>query len=603
MIYEITKSSKIPSEEKVEMSSLVAIASEMREKGARFVTITARDIDEFYIELIYHFELDNHVESLRLKTRKDEPIQSITGVYLSAFIAENEAQDLFKLKFNDLAVNLGGKMLKNSMSPSTLLKPAIGPQPPIMRKLGPCREACPAMVDIPKYLREISDGDPEGAYNTIIERAPLPAILGRVCFAPCQEGCRQHLEAKNLQIRLLKRFASDTFSEINRGYRRDITCKQETGKHIAVIGGGPSGLAAAYYLGLLGHNVTLYEKSTTLGGAMAWGIPKYRLPKDVMNDEMMARLNEVGAEIKLGTKVEDIDSLISEGYDAVFLGLGADECNSLYCEGEDSEGVINFIDFLTAVNIRNEVPNIGKSVIVIGGGNSAMDAARTAKRLGAEEVTIFYRRTEEDMPASTHEIHGSMGEGINFDYLSSQIKIIPGKPLKIEFQVMVPGEIDESGRRRPVPMKGVSVTANADTIISAIGYRGNVPQSFGIQVNRRGQIEIDEEMKTSNDKVWAGGDAVHGPTSVIEALRDGRKAADSIDRYLGGKGLPEVKNDICEFVPKPIDKEEINNMPQAVIPELVPYERVKSFEEIESCLEISKAIREAGRCWRCDWNE
>ncbi len=602
MIYEVTKS-EVTYDTDLKMTALLSSVQAMKDKGARFLTITAKDINETDVEVIYHFEVDHHVENLHLTTRKDQPIKSITGIYLAAFIAENEAQDLFKIKFSDLAVDLGGKMLKTALSPSTLLKPAVGPQPPIMRKLGPCREECPAMVNIPKYIREVENNDPEAAYNTIIDRAPIPAILGRVCFAPCQEGCRQELEAKPIQIRLLKRYAADSFKELNGGLRRDITCKPATGKRVAVIGGGPSGVAAAYYLGLQGHSVTLFEKSSILGGAMAWGIPKYRLPKDLMMEELMARLDEVGVEVQLESPIEDLEALLAEGYDAAYLGIGADQCNSLRCEGEDSEGVINFIDFLTAVNIRNETPDLGDRVIVIGGGNSAMDSARTAKRLGAEEVTLFYRRTEDEMPASIHEVHGAMEEAINFDFLSTQMKIIPGKPLRIEFQPMIPGEPDDSGRRRPVPMEGKPIVVEADTIISAIGYRGLVPEGIGVEVNRYGQIVVDENMKTSKENVWAGGDAAFGPTNVITALRDARKAASAMDKYLGGEGLDEVEPDMTEFVARKVDKEALMSTPQAKIPELDPIERIKSFDEVEQCLEQCTAICEAGRCWRCDWNE
>lgn len=603
MIYEVTKPTETTYDTDVTMATLVSAAETMKEKGARFITITAKDINETEVEVIYHFEVDHHVENIHIVTKKDEPIQSITGVYLVAFIAENEAQDLFKLKFNQLAVDLGGKMLKTELSPSTLLKPAVGPQPTIMRKLGPCREECPAMVNIPKYIREVQNDDPEAAYNTIIDRAPIPAILGRVCFAPCQEGCRQELEAKPIQIRLLKRAAAEGFKELNGSLQREVKRKPATGKRVAVIGGGPAGVSAAYYLGLLGHSVTIYEKTNMLGGAMAWGIPKYRLPKDLMKEELMARLDEVRAEVKLDSPVENLDALMAEGYDAAFLGLGADQCNSLRCEGEDSEGVMTFIDFLTAVNVRNETPEIGDRVIVIGGGNSAMDAARTAKRLGAEEVTLYYRRTEGEMPASLHEVHGAMEEMVNFDFLSSQIKIIPGKPLKIEFQAMVPGEPDESGRRRPMPMEGRGATVEADTIIAAIGYRGLVPAGIGVEVDRRGQIAVDENLKTSRENVWAGGDAAYGTTSVIASLRDGRKAASSIDKYLGGEGLDEAEPDMTEFVSRPVDKKALMSTPQAKIPELDPDERIMSFAEVEQCLEKCTAICEAGRCWRCDWNE
>ena len=600
MIYEITKDATY--DQDMTPDSLLSKMEEMKKKGARFLTISVNDVNETDVELIYHYEIDDHVENLHMVVPKDKPIQSITGVYIAAFIAENEAQDLFKVTFKDLAVDLGGKMLKDDISPSTLLKSATGPQPPIMRKLGKCREECPAMVNIPKYIREVEAGDPTAAYNTILDRAPIPAILGRVCFAPCQEGCRQEQETKPIQIRLLKRSAADGFKEINGGLKRDITCKAATGKKIAVIGGGPAGVGAAYHLGTLGHKVTLYERTNTLGGAMAWGIPKYRLPKDVMNEELMARVDEVGAEVKLGVEVEDLDELM-KGYDAGFLAIGADKCNSLRCEGEDSEGVLNFIDFLTAVNVRDETPDIGNKVIVIGGGNSAMDAARTAKRLGAEDVTVFYRRTQSEMPASLHEVQGAMEEGINFDFLSTQMKITPGKPLKIYFQAMVPGEPDESGRRRPMPVEGVGSTVEADTVISAIGYNVIVPASMGVEVDRRGRIVASETLKTNRDNVWAGGDAVFGPTSVIASLRDARIAASEIDKYLGGEGLDEAVADMSEFVPRQVDIDELMGLPQANIPELFPDERVTSFIEFEQCLAKDLAVNEASRCWRCDWNE
>ncbi len=600
MIYEITKDKTY--DLVITSDQLLPTMEELKQKDARFLTISVKDVSDNEIELIYHFEVEMHVENVHMVVPKDKPIQSITSVYLVAFIGENEAQDLFDITFDGLAVDLGGKMLKVETSPSTLLKSYVGSEPPIMRKLGKCREECPAMVNIPKYIREVEAGDNAGAYNTIIERAPIPAILGRVCFAPCQEGCRQEQETKPIQIRLLKRVAADGFKELNGGLRREVTCKAATGKNVAVVGGGPAGVGAAYHLGTLGHKVTLYEKANTLGGAMAWGIPKYRLPKDVMNEELMARLDEVGAEVKFGVEVEDLEGLMKD-YDAGFLAIGADKCNSLRCEGEDSEGVINFIDFLTAVNVRDETPEIGNRVIVIGGGNSAMDAARTAKRLGAEDVTVFYRRTEGEMPASIHEIHGAMEEGINFDFLSTQMTITPGKPLKIFFQAMVPGEPDESGRRSPMPIEGRGSTVEADTIISAIGYNVLVPAGMSVEVDRRGRIEASETLKTSKDNVWAGGDAVYGPTSVIASLRDARIAASEIDKYLGGKGLAEAVADMTEFVARQVNIDELKELPRAKIPELDADERVTSFIEFEQCLAKDKAICEASRCWRCDWNE
>jgi NADPH-dependent glutamate synthase beta subunit-like oxidoreductase len=458
-------------------------------------------------------------------------------------------------------------------------------------------------VNIPRYIREVEAGEYEAAYNTITDRAPLPAILGRVCFAPCQEGCRQVFEAKPIQIRLLKRVAADNFRELNGGLLRNVRRKPPTGKRVAVIGGGPAGVSAAYYLGMLGHSVVLYEKSGILGGAMAWGIPKYRLPKEIMVEEINARLEEADAEVRLNAEVTDLDALMGEGYDAAFIATGAEKCNDLRCKGEDSEGVITFTELLTAVNIRNETPDLGKRVAIIGGGNSAMDAARVARRLGAEEVTVYYRRQEEEMPAGLLELRGAIEEGVNFDFLSSQIIINPGKPLTIEFQPMVPGEPDESGRRRPVPLEGLSHKVEVDTIISAIGSYCAVPPGFKVEVSRQGNIVIDDDLKTSREGVYAGGDIAYGTSNVISALRDGRRAASSIDRYLGGEGLDEPEPDMSEFVSRQANLDEIRARDQAPIPETEPDERIKSFAEIELLLDKRSATYEAGRCWRCDWNE
>lgn len=600
MICEITKPGSM--DRTVDASELLSSVKKLKEKDARFITITTNDLNDSEVELIYHFEVNKQVSSFRLIAKKDQSIQSITNMYVAAFIAENELQDLFKLCFEDLAVDFKGEMLKIESSPITLLKPSVGPQPPIFRKSGPCQLECPGKVNIPKYIREIEKGDASAAYNTIINNAPIPAILGRVCFAPCQDGCRQQLETKNIQIRALKRYAADTFEKENGGLKRDIQCRSASGKKVAVVGGGPAGVTAAYFLGLLGHKVTLFERNAYLGGAMAWGIPKYRLPKDLMNAELMARLDEVGAELKLNSNIDSLDDLSHE-FDAVFLGIGADKCNNLSCEGEDSEGVISFIDFLSAVNIRNEKPEIGKRVVVIGGGNSAVDTARTAIRLGSEEVTLYYRRTEDEMPASVHEIHGAMEEGVNFDFLSSQIKIYPGKPLKIYFQSMVPGKPDESGRRRPVSIEGSGATIEADTIITAIGYYGQVPAEMNVEVNRRGHIVIDANGKTNRENIWAGGDAANGTSSVIAAIRDARIAASEIDKYLGGKGLPDNEPDLSEHVTRPINKDELQKLPQVDLPELDPDSRILSFIEVEKCFDGCTAAKEAGRCWRCDWNE
>ncbi|MBC8497565.1 NADH-quinone oxidoreductase subunit C, partial [Candidatus Bathyarchaeota archaeon] len=269
----------------VDKSTIFSALEELKQQDARFITITVLDRGE-ELEVVYHFEKGKEIVNLSMITKKEEPLESISSVYGVAFIAENEAQDMFNLKFSGLNVDFGGKMLKvESALEATLLKPTVGERPPTERFYGKCREECPAMVNIPKYLQQIVDGDPEGAYETIVERAPIPAILGRVCFAPCQTGCRQEKKESPIQIRLLKRYAADSMGSLRRAVER----RPSTGKRVAVVGGGPSGVTTAFYLGMQGHDVTVYDKSGRCGGAMLWGIPKFRLPKDILQDEIAAR--------------------------------------------------------------------------------------------------------------------------------------------------------------------------------------------------------------------------------------------------------------------------------------------------------------------------
>jgi len=572
----------------------------LRAEDARFITITVLDIGS-WLEVIYHFEKGRDIINLKMKVNKEEPLPSITGFYSAAFIAENEAQDLFKLKISDLNIDYGGRMLKvESASATTLLKPAIGECPPIMRFFGKCHEKCPTMVNVPKYVRQIALGDPEGAYNTIIEQAPLPAILGRVCFAPCEDGCRQDKNEKPLQNRLLKRYAADALSSL----KRDVKRMEPTGKRVAVVGGGPSGITAAFYLGMLGHSVTVYEKMDWYGGAMYAFIPKYRLPREILQSEIMARFEEAGVKLETGVEITDLDALFKKGFDAIYVGTGAWKGMRLNIEGEDSPGVLDCVDFLFSINVRDERPELGDRVAVIGGGNGAVDTARMAKRLCSKDVTIFYRRSREEMPAAPEQVQAAMEEGVSFRFLGSPVKITPGNPLKVIFQNMRMGEPDKGGRRRFVPIEGSEFVEEVDTVIKAIGQAVEVPKDFGLSVDQAGRIVVNEETyETSIKGVWAGGDAFTGPTSVIDCIKDGRKAASAIDKYLGGKGLPEPTVDLCELVPKPSKSPEFLErlpVPARVLPMA---DRIKSFDEVELGFNKEEATKEANRCWRCDWNE
>jgi formate dehydrogenase major subunit len=578
-------------------SEISLILNELKAQNARFLTITALDQGES-IELIYHFEKGIDVINLHLKSLKKDPIPSITSVFPAAFIAENELQDLFKIKISGINVDLGGKSIKVEDSPTTLLKPAVGPEPPILRFYGRCREECPSMVNVPKYVRQIAKGDPIAAYNTVLENAALPACLGRVCFAPCQEGCRQEKNDEPIQIRLLKRYAADNTPSLKSNFKRS----KSTSKKIAVVGGGPSGVACAFYLGLMGHSVTLYEKTAKCGGAMLWGIPKYRLPKDLLVYEVQTRFQEAGVTFKPNTEIKDLKPL-QKDYDAIYLALGASGSSKLMIEGENSEGVYDFRDVLRMVNVENQTPNLGKSVAVVGGGNSSIDVARVARRLGADKVTMYYRRTEKEMPASPLELHGATAEGVNFEYLVAPLKITPGKPLKLMLQNMKLGEPDASGRRRPEPIIGSEFTVEVDSIITAIGQTVGIPSDYGVQVTRYGTIVVNDNYETSLKGVFAGGDVVFGPKSVIEALRDGKKAASVIDKSFNGKGWPEPSIDMSEFVARPSNLEEIKTQEKVECRELSPEIRVVNFDEVELGFNSDEALREASRCWRCDWNE
>jgi NADPH-dependent glutamate synthase beta subunit-like oxidoreductase len=572
--------------------------NELKAQNARFQTITTLDHGE-ELEVIYNFERGTDEVNLHVRTPKKEPIPSITGVFPSAFIAENEVQEHFNVKVSGINVDFGGRMMKiEGAVEVTLLKPAIGPEPFIKRFYGRCREECPARVNAPKYIRQILQGKPQEGYSTVIEQAPLPAILGRVCFAPCQEGCRQEKNENPIQIRLLKRFAADSMPSLKRKVKR----AKATGKKVAVVGGGPSGVSCAFYLGMMGHEVALYEKNDRCGGAMLWGIPKYRLPKNIMEDEIAARFEEAGVKLKAGKEIKSLNPLLKD-HDAVFIGIGAVESYKLGVESEESEGVIDFRQLLSEVNAGDRLLNIGQTVAVVGGGNSSIDAARVARRLGASNVTMYYRRTEREMPASPLEIHGATQEGVNFEYLITPVKVVPGKPLKLVLQYMQLGEPDESGRRRPVPVQGSEFTVVVDTVIKAIGQAVSIPKDYGVEVTRRGTIVTNENYETSLKNVYAGGDCVYGPSSVIEALRDGRNAASAIDKSFGGKGWPEPSIDINEFVGRPPNLEEIKSMERVDVRELSSDERVRNFDEVEIGYNSSEALREAYRCWRCDWNE
>ncbi|MCK4723581.1 MAG: FAD-dependent oxidoreductase, partial [Dehalococcoidia bacterium] len=379
----------------------------------------------------------------------------------------------------------------------------------------PCRQACPAHIDIPRYLNLIAQGKYGEAAAVIREKVPFPGALGRVCIHPCEQACRRDQLNDPICIKFLKRFAADQDTGL---WKQNSKVAPPTGKRVAVVGSGPAGLTAAYYLAKLGHSATVFEALPQTGGMLRVGIPAYRLPREILDAEIK-EIENVGVEIKTNTRIESLDSLFEQGYDAVFLGLGAHRGTKMGVDGEDSPGVIDGVTFLRQVSLGEEV-KIGKSIAIIGGGNAAIDCSRTVLRLGAKEVTILYRRTRAEMPAAAEEIEEAIHEGVEIIFLAApnQVGVKNGR-VELECLRMKLGEPDASGRRRPVPIEGSEFTTQFDNVIASIGQATEVPTQFEVELGRGNVIKVDSEtLATNREGVFAGGDVVSGPASVIEAI-------------------------------------------------------------------------------------
>ncbi len=467
----------------------------------------------------------------------------------------------------------------------------------------PCTTACPVGTNVKSYVSLIAAGKFSEALEVIRKTNPFPGICGRVCPHPCEEKCNRNDIDKPVSIAALKRFLADY--ELQRGiiplYKK---MDKKSGK-VAIVGSGPAGLTCAADLARLGYSVVVYEALPVPGGLLAVGIPEYRLPKDVLNVEIDA-IKNLGIEIVLNTKIGDSIKLtdLKKQYNAVFIATGAHKPVLLGIPGEQDikEGIINWMDLLKDSALNNaEKP--GDDVIVIGGGNSAIDSARVALRLGAKKVTILYRRSREQMPAFSEEVDAVEEEGINLQLLCAPVKLIhnDGKLIGIECMRMKLGELDESNRAKPVPIEHSQFIMPCDTIISAIGQKidDSVIQDFPLKLSRRNLIKADPlSLATSGDGIFAGGDVIAGPASVIEAIAAGHRAAESIHHYISGIPLPQHA--------KEKQKQELTiQMPKAAIshrrePQRVPLTaRKRSFIEIDEVYTQKQAIEEAQRCLRC----
>ena len=475
--------------------------------------------------------------------------------------------------------------------------------------IAPCQLACPAEIDIQGFVAHIANGRTAEAAALIREKMPFPASIGRVCPRFCEQECRRNLIEGPVSICFLKRFAGDF--EIQEGAAAIPAAKPDTGKQVAVVGGGPAGLTAAYYLALEGHRVTIFEAAPELGGMMRYGIPEYRLPKAVLDQEIrvITELCQTVVCNKALGRDFTLRQLKQMGFDAIFIGLGSWANQSLRLEGEDLGGVYSGIGFLGRMALK-DTPPVGSRVVVIGGGNTAMDAARTAVRLGVPEVTVVYRRSRDEMPANPHEITQAEEEGVRFELLTAPVGFIgeEERVTAIRCVKMQLGEVDSSGRRRPVAIKGSEFEISVDTVITAAGQKLEQAALAGspeIALNRWGDIEANSETyQCQPEWLFSGGDCVTGPATAVAAVAAGRKAALSIDLYLRGDAVVAQQKpfNCSRGTLDEIDPEEFadrERIPRTAMPTIAPEVRKDNFKEFETGFTKEMAAKEVERCLSC----
>jgi heterodisulfide reductase subunit A-like polyferredoxin len=512
------------------------------------------------------------------------------------------------------------------------------------RGTSPCKNTCPAETSAQGYIALIQAGRYKEALDVVKEYNPFPASVGRVCNHPCEEKCNRGKLDSPVSICSLKRFVADWVyehrDELNKEVRSsELGVRSHDGEDIerpkakvAIIGAGPAGLSCAHQLSRMGYQANIFEALPVAGGMMRVGIPSYRLPRDVLQREIDEIIHHPNVQLKLNSPIRNINSLFDAGYSAIFLAMGAHEAQKLGIPGEEAAGVHHGVPFLQAVSLAERhgvmegfedrfliafgipiAPKVGEKTIVIGGGNVAIDAARTALRLGAKKVSILYRRSRDEMPANSWEIEAAEREGIELQILTAPVEVVSknGRISGVRCIKMELGEPDASGRRRPIPIKGSEYVVPADAMIAAVAQAPEISfldETHGLEVTPKGTFAVDPHtLATNRPGIFAGGDVARGPWILIQAIADGRRGALSIDRYLRGVDLLTPR----EQIPLPVvdlSKEEIHQMveegkvdltPRTQIPELPEKERIQDFREVEMVLTEEQAKREAARCLAC----
>ncbi len=464
----------------------------------------------------------------------------------------------------------------------------------------PCTLACPANTDCQGYVGLIANGEYSKATELIKEALPLPASIGRICPHPCEKACRRQIVEEPISIAQLKFFAADK-DLAGDTYVPEL--ESETGKSVAIIGGGPGGLSAAYFLRRKGHSVKIYDKMPKMGGMLRYGIPQYRLPKDVLDREIKL-IENMGVELINNVKIGENISFdeIKSSNDAVIVAIGAWKSSKMRVTGEEQEGVFGGIDFLRNVILGNP-PEIGDRVAVCGGGNTAMDACRTAVRLGAKEVYIIYRRTRAEMPAAEIEIEEAEEEGVIYKFLTNPVEFLGdnGKVNGVKLQLMELGEPDESGRRSPVPIEGKFETIALDSVIMAIGQGADTNGFDGLELTRKGTVSADENsFVTSTDGVFAIGDVINkGADIAISAIGHAKKAAVAVDAYLNGVDICYRKPYLSERTVTRESFPDISEVKRVKMAQMSPEERKDNFKEIVYGYTEEQAKAEAMRCLGC----